>query len=463
MSFVRASNSEPYVYFKDVMPLQLNRAHSLDDVRPPSHPEVRHQLNPYAPPFNKTNKTSEDPAGVPSLTLPELSKSVAAMREEQKEVTSVLRDVVSTLTVLKQSQKPAAQDYNSDVNQSNVNTQEGCDDNGRDMGYPDTSAYVAFPRRYHGVRFGEPQSLEMGKRTNHVKLPPFNGKDDWTVWVNRFEAISKRYGWSSDDKLDHLLPCIQGNAAHFVFTQLPPSVLSSYDSLIRELNSRYRSIQTARVAAAKFMNRRQKVGETAEEFASDLKRLYDLAHGYRDKRIRQEDLMRRFLDGLADEEISFQVEFHKEPTTIDDAVFHVVNYIQTRRSKRYDGKKNRTGRVGEGFDSSEVEVSDDEDGTPTRAIRNEGQKPSTKEEKTESQSTQDLLKQLVAIMTKQEEAKDRSNKQNRNKDTICFNCSKTGHFARNCPQKRKQRPNSYHGNRDAGRNKGSEEPTSDLN
>ncbi|KAH3712921.1 hypothetical protein DPMN_072681 [Dreissena polymorpha] len=52
--------------------------------------------------------------------------------------------------------------------------------------------------------------------------------------------------------------------------------------------------------------------------------LYDREHPHRDRRTRDKDLVRRFLDGLQDEEVKFEVEYHKEPTTIDEAVYNVV-------------------------------------------------------------------------------------------------------------------------------------------
>ena len=127
-------------------------------------------------------------------------------------------------------------------------------------------------------------------------------------------------------------------AGQFVFTQLPKPVLNDYQELIREMKSQYRVVDTARAFAAKLSRRTQKLGETAEEFAADLKRLYDRAHGYRDRKTREEDLVRRFLDGLLDEEIRFEVEYHKEPQNLDEAVFYVVNFIQTRGSRGYRTK-----------------------------------------------------------------------------------------------------------------------------
>ena len=40
--------------------------------------------------------------------------------------------------------------------------------------------------------------------------------------------------------------------------------------------------------------------------------------------------MRRFLNGMRDNEFCFDTEYHKEPDDIDEAVYHAVNSIQTR-------------------------------------------------------------------------------------------------------------------------------------
>lgn len=77
----------------------------------------------------------------------------------------------------------------------------------------------------------------------------------------------------------------------------------------------------------KLSRRNQRAGETTEGYAADLEMLYDKAHGYRNRRTREEDPVRRFLDGLRDDEVRFEEEFHKEPDTIDEAVYHVVNFI----------------------------------------------------------------------------------------------------------------------------------------
>ena len=164
-----------------------------------------------------------------------------------------------------------------------------------------------------------------------AKLPPFSGKEEWKIWVSRFEAVAKRRSWDENEKLDNLLPRLQGKAGEFVFSQLPPRTLSNYEELVQELNSRFRVVETQRTFAAKFSQRCQRNDETVEEYAADLKRLYAKAYKTRSEKTKQENLVRRFLDGLKDHEARFEIEFHKEPDDIDTAVYHAVNFLQTRR------------------------------------------------------------------------------------------------------------------------------------
>ena len=79
----------------------------------------------------------------------------------------------------------------------------------------------------------------------------------------------------------------------------------------------------------------QREDETIEEFAADLKRLYAKVYKNRDSRTKQEDLVRKFLDGMRYSDASFEIEFHKEPDSIYEAMYHVVNFIQTRRRNSY--------------------------------------------------------------------------------------------------------------------------------
>ena len=199
--------------------------------------------------------------------------------------------------------------------------------------------------------FSDEQSqVNRGPRGNNsCKLPPFTGKEKWNIWFNRVKEVATLQQWGNQQKLRELLPILQGPAGEFVYGQLTHETRTSYSTLASELNSRFRVVDTKRTYGAQFSKCVQKSNQTAEEFAAELKMLYDKAHANRDRQTRTEDLLRRFLDGLNDERARFHIEFVKEPSDIDQAVFEVVNFQETRRrpgnKDNYEAKPIRSARV----------------------------------------------------------------------------------------------------------------------
>ena len=110
-----------------------------------------------------------------------------------------------------------------------------------------------------------------------------------------------RCGLDDEEKLYELLPKLQGVAGEFVYRQLSQRTRSSYRRIVRELRNRFWGVETAQLYSARFSTRNQKPDETVEEFVAELKRLYDKGHPLRDRRTREEDLLRRFFDGLLDD------------------------------------------------------------------------------------------------------------------------------------------------------------------
>ena len=70
-----------------------------------------------------------------------------------------------------------------------------------------------------------------------------------------------------------MLPLLQGKAGEFVFDQLPQDVCLSYRKLTRELDVRFRKVETSRSFPAKFSQRNQAAKESVEEYAAELKHL----------------------------------------------------------------------------------------------------------------------------------------------------------------------------------------------
>ena len=51
-----------------------------------------------------------------------------------------------------------------------------------------------------------------------VRLLPFTEKEQWDVWLNRFEDTADQRAWSDVQKLDELMPLLQGAAGDCVWS-----------------------------------------------------------------------------------------------------------------------------------------------------------------------------------------------------------------------------------------------------
>jgi hypothetical protein len=265
------------------------------------------------------------------------------------------------------------------------------------------------------------------RRRSSYKLPPFTGQDKekWVVWRGRFEEIADRAKWSPDEKLDELLPRMQGGAGEFVFGQLNKNTRSNYKKLVKELNNRYREVETKKSLEAKFSSRRQKPHESVEVYAADLKKLYAKAYPGRDESVRREDLLRKFFDGLIDEKVQFQVEYIKEPDNIDDAVFQVVNFCDMNRSTSKAERKTIRA-VDTASDKSEQKKSGGQ--KELKGKNYQRQYEGLQEIKTQIQNLEQMLRQM-----NQSSSSFKGQQPTQNKNKNCHFCLQFGHFIRDCP------------------------------
>ena len=300
-------------------------------------------------------------------------------------------------------------------------------------------------------------------RSDNTKLPPFTGKESWLVWYNRFQDVSERRRWNDARKLDEILPKLQGVAGEFVFAQLSKSTRSSYKSLMKELDNRFRVIENPRAFRVQFSHRDQKPTETVEEYAAELKRLYDKAHPDRDHGVRREDLLRRFLDGLCNEGARFQVEYFKEPSNIDEATFEVVNYLETKASQSADKRNRQPTRLVQPADDSDDEADDEADLKNREASRPDRKSAKSMKIRQSGVSVSHVhgTRQSDQFPSGKLHIRAQGSQPNRGhayqaqaghqpsqiETRVCYNCNVRGHLSRDCQQPRVSTKPPFQGNR----------------
>ena len=117
-------------------------------------------------------------------------------------------------------------------------------------------------------------------------VPSFTAKkESWTVWFARFEAKADDNEWSEQEKLSVLLPKLQGAAPEYVFEVLSKKIQSDYKKLVCELDACYCKVDLKQNYRRQLMGISQKPGESEQELAAEIKRLYDKAYPNRDREV----------------------------------------------------------------------------------------------------------------------------------------------------------------------------------
>ena len=133
------------------------------------------------------------------------------------------------------------------------------------------------------------ESDELTRRTNsrqsgrhtHCRSPSplplqtFHGeRSKWRTFLFQFEQLANVYHWSSEEKLQRILPCIRDRAAEYL--EIRPSVVQDYHTLVKELTQRYSDKAPARIMRRQLNLIQQGGNESIDDFSD---RIYNLAVG----------------------------------------------------------------------------------------------------------------------------------------------------------------------------------------
>ena len=123
------------------------------------------------------------------------------------------------------------------------------------------------------------------------QLPPiskFSGDeklDDNTTfpeWLEQFEMVANLAGWGDQAKLVNLTTRLKGSAYAFL-RSCTPQQRGNYSAIVQELKKRFVPVQIEAIQSGLFHERRQNQGESVDEYAQDLRRLYQKAYSQAQK------------------------------------------------------------------------------------------------------------------------------------------------------------------------------------
>ena len=96
-------------------------------------------------------------------------------------------------------------------------------------------------------------------------------------WLTQFEMIADLFKWEGLAKLVHLATRLKGPAFAF-YKSCSAAQKSDYQLLVGELRKRFTPVHIQAVQMSHFHQRKQKTGETVNDYAQDLRKLFHKAY-----------------------------------------------------------------------------------------------------------------------------------------------------------------------------------------
>ena len=247
--------------------------------------------------------------------------------------------------------------------------------------------------------------------TRPLVLPePYDGTGSWSEWSFHFENVATVNSWDDAQKLQWLRVRVTGRAQKALL-RLQGATAATYEATRDALKARFDPESRRTRYQAEFQTRRKKAGEGWADFADELRSLSDKAYPELGEDARERLSINAYLMQLPQPQIAFSVR-QKQPSTLDDAVtatLEMESYLSPQSLSAVDS-------VG-GTDADTVAVVG-QVAELTRAVER-------------------LTKQVEQLKQGEDddgrEGPARPRRGRRPFTGVCWNCRRTGHISRNCP------------------------------
>ncbi|UYV72625.1 hypothetical protein LAZ67_10000094 [Cordylochernes scorpioides] len=132
--------------------------------------------------------------------------------------------------------------------------------------------------------------------------PTFDGQSSFGSYMRQFEAVSLNNGWGEAERAINLIVALRGPALDLLQT-VPEQDQRSYVSLVSALELRFGDQHSRHVFQSQLKLRRQKMGESLQEFEADLKRLCLMAYPGAPIDLIDQWVARTFIEGIRNVEV----------------------------------------------------------------------------------------------------------------------------------------------------------------
>ncbi|UYV84436.1 K02A2.6-like [Cordylochernes scorpioides] len=135
-----------------------------------------------------------------------------------------------------------------------------------------------------------------------ITPPTFDGQSSFGNYMRQFEAVSLNNRWGEAERAINLIVALRGPALDLLQT-IPEQDQQSYVSLVSALELRFGDQHSRHVFQSQLKLRRQKMGESLQEFEADLKRLCLMAYPSASIDFIDQWVAQTFIEGIRNVEV----------------------------------------------------------------------------------------------------------------------------------------------------------------